>query len=251
MYSYNDIRNIYKLGRCGELLNDRTYPELYNIRKKLQSIIHRTDFFSKHIDDKTSYESLNYVIEILLSLPEEEIELIDHHILDAFTYPYINDNNELINGMNTIFRPKYVEDISTYISTFTKFFGRLYSIKVADMDISKFRKLDVLSNVFYYNVIRIRDYYSLMQLVIAYLYRDIEKYSEDSINYVFNTLLSDEKNLIKIKLSCNFPIENIMEDIYMRGVDKEDIIMAYNVVADAVDKIINNIEIPKEKKRIR
>ena len=55
MYSYNDIRNIYKLGRCGELLNDRTYPELYTIRKKLQSIIHRTDFFSKHIDDKTSY----------------------------------------------------------------------------------------------------------------------------------------------------------------------------------------------------
>ena len=175
MYSYSDIKKIYSLGKTENSIKEE-FPELSDISSILNTILFRTAFFSTHIDDKTSYKTINYIIDLLKSIPKEELVLIDHHLIDTFTYPYRLQNEGVISGLNSIFKPNEVENINDYLYSFTKILGRLNAIHAAGIGICKYKKLDILVNTFSSYMIqspRKRDYYAFLQLIVAYIYRNI------------------------------------------------------------------------------
>ena len=252
MYSYSDIKKIYSLGKIENSLKNN-YPELSDISEILNIILFRTAFFSDHIDDKTSYITINYIIDLLLSIPKDELKLIDHHLIDTFTYPYKLQHENVINGLNSIFRSNEVEDINTYLYNFTRIFGRLNSVHAAGINICKYKKLDILVNSFSSYMVNLptkRDYYAFLQLIVAYIYRNINDFDEEKIYYIFNSLFNDEYYLSKIKLNTNLPLDELIESSYQRGLD-ESIIYTYDLAIDTVNKILNNGDLYKEKRIIK
>ena len=252
MYSYSDIKKIYSLGKTENSIKIE-YPELSDISNILNTILFRTAFFSDHIDDKTSYITINYIIELLNSIPKEELVLIDHHLIDTFTYPYRLQNEGVINGLNSIFRPNEVENINDYLYSFTRIFGRLNAIHAAGIDICKYKKLDVLVNTFSHYMInspRKRDYYAFLQLIIAYIYKNIESFNEEKIVYVFNNLFNDDYYLSKIKLNTDLPLDELIEGSYELGYE-DKVLFTYYLAIDTVNKILDNQKLYNEKRIIK
>ena len=95
-----------------------------------------------------------------------------------------------------------------------------------------------------------RDYYAFLQLIVAYIYRNINDFDEEKIYHIFNSLFNDEYYLSKIKLNTNLPLDELIESSYQRGLD-ESIIYTYDLAIDTVNKILNNGDLYKEKRIIK
>ena len=251
MYSYKDTKRIYNLSKTNNKIKEK-YRELSDISNVLNSILFRTAFFSEYIDDKTSYISINYIIDLLKSIDKEELKLVDHHLIDTFTYPYIHQNERVINGLKTIFKSNEVDDTYTYISNFTRIFVRLCAIHAAGIDICKYRKLDVLVDIFsnyMQNSPIKREYYALLQLIVAYLYQNIDNYDSKMINYIFESLFKDEYYLSKIKLNTFFPLNDVI-DTFREDYNKDDLLYTYEMANNIVNSILNDKELSHIKKVI-
>ena len=69
------------LSRNGELVNSIEFPELSNIKDKIQSILSYTNYYTFALNDEVSYQSINYMINLLNSIPKEQLDLIDFHLI--------------------------------------------------------------------------------------------------------------------------------------------------------------------------
>ena len=256
-YSKEDLQNIFTLYSNIHLSSEHPelYPELDDIREILNIIFHRTAFFSSYIDDDTSYKSISYIIDLFKSIDKEDLKLIDHHLIDSFTYPYNSFINIFINKLNAIFRPNEFKDNASYVNYFTKFFSQLCAIHAARVDISKYNNLDILVKTFndyMIGTLKKREYYVLLQLVTAYIYKNINEFNEEIILNIFDSVFNDEYYLSKIKLNSAMLSSNVtIDDSILSWYTTEDINNTYNFVADIINKIIDKDNFHKVKKVIR
>ena len=256
-YSKEDLNNIFTLySNVGfSSKHPELYPELNDISEILNIIFHRTAFFSPYIDDDTSYQSISYIINLFKSIDKEDLKLIDHHLIDCFTYPYNSYINIFINKLNAIFRPKEFIDNATYVSYFSKSFSQLCAVQAARVDISQYHNLDILVKTYNNYLLdspKKKEYYELLQLVVAYIYKNIDNFNEETILKVFDSLFENEYYLSKIKLNLAvFSGSVVMDSDILKWHTKKDINDAYNYVTDIINKVMNNNEHHKVKKVIR
>ena len=72
------------------------------------------------------------------------------------------------------------------------------------------------------------------------------------ISKVFNTIFNDEEFLLKISLNSKLSLYLSVEVLYIdEHSDNNEIMTLYNMVINAVDSIVNNNEMPKDKIKIR
>lgn len=252
MYSFSDTERIYKLARVEKNVASE-YEELSDINHILCIILYRTAFYSNHIDEKTSNTSINYIINLLKSVNKEELDLIDHHLIDAFTYPYNEQNKAVINGLNAIFKPYDMNDNYEYINSFTKIFGRLCAIRAAEVTITKFNKLDILVDTFNSYLINSpikRNNYALIQLIIAYIYKNINNYNEETLIYIFDMFFKDDYYLSKVNLNTSIPLNEVLDGNCNIFFNKEDLLDTYNYISFIINQILNNNELDNAKKAI-
>lgn len=253
MYSFSDTERIYKLARVEKNVGNE-YPELSDISNILCAILYRTAFYSKNIDENTSHYSINYMIEILKSIDKEDLALVDHHLIDSFTYPYVSQVSDVVNGLKTIFKPHTLDDDFDYISSFTKIFGRLCSIRAAEVEISKYKNFDMLVDTFSSYMINSttkRNNYALMQLIMAYLYKNVDNLDKETLIYIFDMFFYDDYYLSKINLNTAIPLNEVLDGNINRVFNKEDILDTYNYISYIINQILNNIELDNAKKVIR
>ncbi len=255
-YSKEELQRIFVLYSNIGLASKQPFlfPELNDISKILNIIFHRTAFFTSYIDDETSYKTISYIIDLFKSIDKEELKLIDHHLIDSFTYPYNSFIDIFINRLNSIFRPKEVNDDAVYVTNFSKVFTHLNAVYAACVDISRYNNLDILVKTFNNYMIgtsQKREYYALLQLVVAYIYKNIDNYNEEMILNIFDSLLKDDYYLSKIRLNSAFRFDEIIDDNILRWHNKEDLNYTYNYIADIINKIIGNEELCKAKRVIK
>lgn len=255
-YSKEDLKRILTIYSNGSLYkaNPSFYPELSDIDWILNICFSRTAFFSSAIDDETSYKTINYVINLLKSIDKEQLKLIDYHMMESITYPFSSNNAYLINKLNAIFRPKEVTDNATYVINFLKVFEQLSAVNAAQVNIGRYRNLDVLvkmANNYMIGTSKKRECYSLLQLAVAYIYKNIDDFNEEIILNIFDSLFKDDYYLTKIKLNSSFRFGEIIYDNILRWHNKEDINCTYDYISYIIEQILENKELDNVKKVIR
>ena len=255
-YSKEETMSIFTLYSSRYLSNEHPelYPELNDISEILNIIFHRTAFFTSHIDDDTSHKTINYIINLFKSIDKEDLKLIDHHLLDCFTYPYNILINNFINKVNAIFRPTEFNDEATYVTFFFYFFSQLCAVHSACVDIFKYHNLDVLVKTFndyMTGTSKKREYYALLQLVAAYIYKNVDNFNEEIILNIFDSLFKDDYYLSKIRLNSALCFEGIIDDNILRWHNKEELEYTYNYISYVIKQILDNKELDSAKKVIR
>ena len=255
-YSKEDLKRIFTIYSNGLLYkaNSSFYPELNDIDWMLNICFSRTAFFSSVIDDETSYKTINYVINLLKSIDKEQLKLIDYHMMESITYPFSSNNNHLINKLNAVFRPKEVTDNATYVINFLKFFEQLSAVNAAQVNIGRYRNLDVLvkmANNYMIGTSKKRECYSLLQIAVAYIYKNIDNFNEEVILNIFDSLFKDEYYLSKIRLNSSFRFGEVIYDNILRWHNKEDINCTYDYISYIIEQILDNKELDNVKKVIR
>ena len=107
MYNFEDTLKLHRLARIEKDVT-KEFPELSDINNILCAILYRTAFYSNHIDDINSHYYINYIINLLKSIDKEDIKLVDHHLIDSITYPYVFQVSEVVDGLKSVFYPKNV-----------------------------------------------------------------------------------------------------------------------------------------------
>ena len=252
MYSLEDTKKLYNCAKIEQSVKEE-FPELIDINEHLCAILYRTAFFSSSIDEKTSYNSVNYIVELLKSLDKEELNKVDHHLIDSFTYPYNLYNDKLINGMNAIFRPESFDDELKYIESFTNVFNKVTAVHAAGIEVSKYRNIDMLVksySTFLANDLSKVDHIAIIELILPYLYLHIDEFNIDQITKIYEVIYSDSYYLDKIRLNSNIPLNELIEntiDLVPYKYSKEQFLNAYKIVIHIVNSIINNENINEER----
>jgi len=253
MYSYDDTKKIFMLSRNGELVNSIEFPELSNIKDKIQSILSYTNYYTFALNDEVSYQSINYMINLLNSIPKEQLDLIDFHLMDSIIFSANRYDNEVFNKLKAIVKPSELDNDITYLYNITKVINKLWgTCTVTGFITSTYRKLNRILKEIYKIFIVNGEYLTILDLVGAYIYRNVEKYSDEMISKVFNTIFNDEEFLLKISLNSKLALYLSVEVLYIdEHSDNNEIMTLYNMVINAVDSIVNNNEMPKDKIIIR
>lgn len=251
MYSLSDTKRLYNYAKVEQNVKEQ-FPELSDINDYLCAILYRTAYFSQHIDEETSYKSVNYIVDLLKSLDKEELGKINHHLIDSFTYPYNLKNDAVINGINAIFRPNSCDDEFKYIEAFTIIFNRFVGVYAAGIEVCKYRNIDLLVKTFcdfvISDVASLR-YIAVLKFVIPYIYQHIEEYDENKLMNLFNKIYSTyylDKMSLNTCIPLNESIEGIIDNIPNRY-SKEQFITTYKLIINLVNSIINNEDKSEEK----
>ena len=127
------------------------------------------------------------------------------------------------------------------------------SIRAAEVPITKYRDFDMLVDTFSSYMINSqtkRNNYALLQLIMAYLYKNVDSIDRETLLYIFDMFFNDDYYLSKVNLNAAINLNEVLDGNLNRVFKKEDILDTYNYVSFIIKQILDNKELDNAKKVI-